>query len=188
MGIQNDQLYQHGRAITNSANRVQLVTLPKKGNKKLTHHDIDHDLNGLLWCGLAAISAVTGVKTSRIRDLVKRYRKNPQSPVTGTNEYEVEYVLKHLGYQMENACYYGGKDQSTRPSLSKWLDETRKLRVNDVAYLIAFRPCKSDPNWHWGVVQNGLYLCTFTNQWVELKKAPWRRRKIEHVFAIKRVK
>lgn len=188
MSIHKDQPYLHGLSLTNSANRVHLVTLPKKGKKTLTNHEIDHDFNGLLWCGLAVISALTGVPTSTARDLVKSFRKNPQSIVTGTTEYDVDYVLKRLGYKMEYCCLYGGKEKNAQPTLSRWLEETKKERVPDVGYLISFVKTKNDPSGHWGLILNGRYICSFSQTWVELKKAPFRRRKIDNVFAIQRVK
>ncbi len=188
MSILKDQPYLHGQSLTNSANRVHLVTLPKKGKKPITNHEVTHDFNGLLWCGLAAIGAVTGVPTSVIRDLIKKFRKNPLSPVTGTTEYEVEYAFKKLGYSMSYCCLYGGKEKNAQPTLSRWLEETKKERVDNVAYLISFTPSTRDPSGHWGVILNGQYICSFSQTWVELDKAPFRRRKIDNVFAVRRVK
>jgi hypothetical protein len=185
MSIRKDSRYLHGLALTYLADKVEIVTLPKKAKKGLTRYPIQHDANGKAWCGLAAVSALTGETTSVVRDLIRKYRKNPSSRVIGTNEFEIEYVLKKLGYRMDHAYLYGGRAKSAKPTFKQWLEETEGERQADIAYLISFiREGGNDA--HWGLIIDDHYICSITLDWFTLDIVPFKRRHIDQVFAIHR--
>lgn len=60
-------------------------------------HPIQHDLPGALWCGPAAIAALTGFPTSLIHRLVKNDREVGRA-VKGMYPGEAWRVLRQLGY------------------------------------------------------------------------------------------
>jgi ketosteroid isomerase-like protein len=168
------------------ANKAEVVILPLPGKKPMTHWLINHDCSGQLWCGPAVISALTGEPTSVARDLVKKYRKDPVALVQGTSEEEIEFALDRLGYKLEHAYLYGGRDWQNKPTFSHWLHKTTKERVDNVGYLISLSGTKVNNAGHWALVMNGVYICSFTSYWVTLEKARFRKRKVEAVYAVRK--
>lgn len=185
MSIRRDSRYLQGLALTYLADKVEVVTLPRKAKKTLTRYLIQHDANGKCWCGLAAVSALTGEPTSKVRDLIRKFRKNPSSRVIGTNEFEIEFALRKLGYKMSHAYLYGGKSKASKPTFSTWLDETFEERETNVAYLLSFVR-EGEDEAHWGLVVEDHYICSVTQYWVPLDRAPFKRRRLDQVFAIHR--
>lgn len=187
--LSNDNAFLDAWNLTNSASRVTVVTLPRKTNNPLTHHEIIHDQNGQLWCGPAAIAALTGATTQEITELIKKKRKKPSSPVVGTDPFELDYVFSKLKCRMTLAYLYGGKEEC-RPTVGRWLKDTAKERVPGIGYIIhmSSRPGDPEPYGHWGTVLDGYYICTNTKGWVPIEKAPFRRCRINAVFAVRKTR
>ncbi len=71
-----------------------------------TLHPIVHDIEGaMLWCGPAAIAAITGQPTSVIHRLVKIDRGNTKA-VRGMFHGELHRVMRRLGYEV-HTCVIG---------------------------------------------------------------------------------
>lgn len=63
-------------------------------------HPIKHDLPGaMLWCGPAAISAITGQPTSVVHEAIKQDRGN-RRPVRGVFHGELFRVMRRLGFEV----------------------------------------------------------------------------------------
>jgi hypothetical protein len=63
-------------------------------------HKIKHDLKSTLWCGPAALSAVTGEPTSRIHGIIKGLRGNDK-PIIGVRNSELVKAARILGFELE---------------------------------------------------------------------------------------
>lgn len=185
--VNNDAMFNQAFALTLLSDQVALVRLPRKPKKAIVKHDIEHTANGMLWCGPAAVSALTGACTATIRDLIKKYRKNPSTPVTGTRIEDLEYALLRLGHKVENAYLYGGK-QEARPTFSQWMKDTEDERIDGLAYLISVSGPKKDNCGHWAVIVDNEYICSHTGKWVPLDKAKFKRRRVDEVYVVRRVK
>lgn len=187
MGLKKDQKHSRGIELQGHTDRLVLVKIPKKGKKRLRHHEVVHDLDGLMWCGLATISALTGEPTSVARDLIKKARKNPATKVTGTTVYELEFAFKRLGYSMEQAYMYAGNTADALPTFRKWLRETKGERPENVGYLILFEEDSENPERHWGVILHDRYICSNTEKWVSLRRAPFKDRPISEAYVVRKV-
>lgn len=183
MRLKQDKMYEEGWDLTFLTDRVTLVRLPKKVTKPLTHHEVLHDKEGLLWCGPAVISALTGVSTYDITELIKKHRKNPAALVRGTNPEELEYVLVKLKHAMECQAIYGGKVEN-RPTLGRWLKE--KGRQPGLGYIVHISGQPDDPGGHWCVVLDDQFFDSFTKVWVHIDKAPHRRCRVNCVFTVRK--
>ncbi len=180
MGVRKNRQFHKTIDVVESFRKAEVVNLPHKG-QPLTHHEILHNAKSKLWCGPAAVAAVTGASTTDIHKLIKKYRKNPHTKITGTMLYEVEYAFEKLGYDMNMAYLYG---EDSRPTLSQWLKKTKRERVRDVAYLVGLAGPEGGPGGHWVIIMNARYICSVSEDWKPLGKAMFRGRKIDGIFAI----
>lgn len=187
MSLKKDAVFVQINNLDLTSDQLTLVRLPKKPRKNVNKFDIEHDHEGSLWCGPAAVSAITGASTSAIRDLVKKYRKNAASVVSGTTVEELEYVFKKLGYRMEVAYVYGGK-RGQGPTLKEWIADTEGERVPGLGYLIGIAGERGKYCGHWAMILNEEYVCSNTIKWVPLNKAKYRRRRVDQVFTVRKVK
>lgn len=180
--LTKDPLFSAG--LTHSASRVNIVTLPRKTNKPLTHHDIDQDQQGKLWCGPAVVAALTGATPTQIHELVRKDRKKPGSPVTTTDCDELQYAFSKLGYRMSWAYLYEGQEEQ-RPTFGRWLRDTAKERVPGIGYVVRITDAR-EPGGHWVVVLDGFYICNHTAKWVPIEKALFKRCRVHAVFAVRK--
>lgn len=183
--LNNDATFIQGEALTYLSDKVHLVRLPRKPKKPAKKFEIQHTASGMLWCGPAAVAAITGACTATVRDLIKKYRRDKSAPITGTNDLEMEYALNRLGYKMEYAYLYGGK-RETRPTFSQWLKETKNERVEGLGYLISLAGEKGRGCGHWALILDDEYVCSHTVRWVPLTKAKFKRRRVDGVYVIRR--
>lgn len=179
--LSKDPLFTAG--LTQPASRVSIVTLPRKTNKPLTHHEITQDQQGHLWCGMAVVCGLTGATATEVRDLVRKARKNPQSPVTTIDCDELQFAFTKLGYRMSWAYLYEGEDK--RPTFGRWLKDTQKERVPGIGYIVRITDAR-EPGGHWVVVLDDYYLCNHTAKWVPIEKALFKRCRIHMAFAVRK--
>lgn len=185
--LKQDMTFVQADALTFLADEVTLVRLPRKPKKLVNKYPIQHDMDGLVWCGPAAVSAITGATTTQIRDLIRKHRKDPTHRVLGTTAEDLEYALRKLGHQVEYSYMYGGK-LDVAPTLSQWIKETADERHEGLAYLISLQGEKKENCGHWAVILNDEYICSMTQKWVPLDKAKFKRRRVDTVYTIRRVK
>lgn len=179
MSLKTDKKFQNILDIARQNEWSVVVKKPRKG-KPLTHFEIEHTSKNRLWCGPAAVAAITGSDTETINNLVRKYRKEPKSRVMGTTIYELEYAFAKLGFPMQYAFLYSA---GACPTFSEWIRQTKRHLVKDVAYLIGL---SKGNHGHWVVVMNGKYICSVSEEWRPLGKAMFRGYKVDGVFSIRR--
>lgn len=186
--VKNDPTFDLGYALSFVSDAVSVVRLPRKPKKKAKRHQIAHTAQGALWCGPAAVSAITGVDTKTIHDMIRKYRRKPRSRVTGTNAAELEYVLNKLGYTLEHTHMFGGRNLSLRPTFEDWIKATNEERPEGLAYLIGLRR-KDDPkeDAHWCVIFDDKYICSIQPRWISARRAMFKERHVDFVFAVRKL-
>lgn len=159
---------------------VRTVSIPKKHG--IARHKIDHDLDTLLWCGPAAVAALTGASTSEIRELIRDYREDGEARVDGTVDPEIAYVFDQLGYDMRLVYFCHAPMYKMAPTFARWLRDMP--RESHVGYLVGQRADGRKAG-HWCVVAGDWYLCSYSKAvWLPLDEAPRRRARIQSAYAI----
>jgi hypothetical protein len=142
---------------------------------------ITHDIKTALWCGPAAISAVTGRPTSEIMALA-RYVTGKQT-VKGLKVGALKAILNRLGYRTDEIFSAGlefcAGNPNWKPTLAKW------TRANAKAF--AKLPCIVLVTNHYVTVKGRTLIDTFVRDGAPLKKAPWRRARVARVLRDERV-
>lgn len=144
---------------------------------------INHDLKTALWCGPAAISAVTGAPTSQIVALAKKF--TGRQVIKGMNVYTLRQVLNALGYRTEEAysalrawTFERGSDLRD-PTLAKWTRENREK--------FSRLPCIVMTTSHYVTVKGRSFIDNHTKKPVPLSKAPWRRARVAQAWQVQKV-
>jgi len=184
MRIERDYTFLQGLALTHLVDEVYLKRYPKRPRKKLKRHNIDHDLDGLLWCGPAVVSAVTGAPTSEVKELIRKYRKKPTKPVRGTTDEELSYALEHYGCKLMQLELYGGL-RGGCPSFNEWIKETTGDRFAGLGYALIINGPETGP--HWVVILDDHYLCSNSNEWLPVSQALFKGSAVESVYEIRRL-
>jgi hypothetical protein len=149
-------------------------------------HPIKHDLPGTLWCGPAALSAVTGEPTSRIHDIIKKIRGNNR-PVKGVTNSELVKTAFVLGYTLEPIHDYfeewrkapcGSCPIQFKPTLARFVRQRRK-ELHD--------PVVINVTGHYVVVHGRTFVDNNVAGPVPLKKAPRRRCRVKKAFRAVRI-
>jgi hypothetical protein len=95
---------------------------------------IVHDLPGRLWCGPAAVAAVTGAPTSRVHAIIEAWRIARRGyagrGVRRTYAGELAYAVRELGFVA--TCYYASGDNPTFATFRR----SRSLAMRRVAYIV----------------------------------------------------
>lgn len=135
-------------------------------------HSVKHTNKSRLWCGLAAISAVTGIDTKTIAQCLRR---NGRKAVKGIRTSELVSALKALGTDAQSV-YVNGKP----PTLCAWARQNRQLFATAPVIVVAGR--------HFQVLQ-GIRLCdSFNPEPVLFSSLPaGRRRRVEAYVQILKV-
>jgi len=169
-----------GMKRTESIEVRRAVRVPKK--HAITRWEVEHDLDTQLWCGPAAVSAIAGVPTSIIREIIREYREDESARVEGTFDPEMVYAFDQLGFEMRLVYFCYAPLYKQAPTFARWLREMP--REPHVAYLIGQRGHGREPG-HWCLVAGDWYLCSYSKSvWMPLDKAPRRRARIESAYAI----
>jgi hypothetical protein len=140
-------------------------------------HTVKHDLRGKLWCGPAAISAITGRGTRTVRDAVQWHRGNYR-PVSSTKPSEVLAALELLGYGFQEVwncekSYFG------KPTLVQFVRHWRDELACGLPILCALTG-------HFVVLQGDLFVDSWTKTPVPFSDAPkqFRRRRVAYAWRI----
>lgn len=143
---------------------------------------ITHDIKTALWCGPAAISAVTGEPTSKIMELARYVTGKPT--VKGLSVGALKGVLSRLGYRVDDVysfgsvfCQTGGT--ATAPTLAKWTREN--------AATFSKLPCVVLVSNHYVTVKGRTLIDNHVPTGAPLKKAPWRRARVARVLRVEKV-
>jgi len=144
-------------------------------------HPIKHDLKTTLWCGPAALSAVTGRPTSEIVRVIKDIRKSTR-PVKGVRTSTLGLAAQRLGYKLESIwnLYFegpeGGMQRRKQPTLAAF---TRDFS----AYFQTF-PVIVNLTHHYVTIHKNTFVDNHVEQPVRLKKAPHRRCRVEGAWRV----
>jgi hypothetical protein len=136
-------------------------------------HTVKHDLRGKLWCGPAALSAITGLPTSAVRNAVQDLRHNVR-PVQSLSGSEALRVLEHLGFGAH--CLYSRDMYSTDFSTPTLVQFQRCWRN----YLNEPYPVLVNITGHFVVLQDNAFLDSWTKVPVPFADAGARVRR-KHV-------
>ena len=169
-----------GMKRTESVEVRRAVSVPKK--HAISRWDVEHDLDTQLWCGLAAVSCLSGTPTSVIRDIIRDYREDGSARIEGTFDPEMVYAFDQLGFEMRLVYFCYAPLYKEAPTFARWLREMP--RESHIAYLVGQRG-QGRKAGHWCVVQGDWYLCSYSKAvWMPLDKAPGRRARIESAYAV----
>lgn len=139
-------------------------------------HAVKHDLRGTrLWCGPAAISAVTGLPTSVIRDAVQLIRQD-RRPVQGMNRHLLIKTLAHLGFGAEHFWADYWFPDRRKPTLVQFQEHFRDH--------LDRMPVIVNITGHFVTLQGDLFVDAWTKKPVPFARAPFRRRKVTGAWRI----
>lgn len=141
---------------------------------------INHDLPGILWCGPAALSAVTGRPTSEIHAAIKAVRYSERA-VRGVHPRTLEKAAALLGVQLERILDYtfplpGSFYRSTPPTVAKFLRDHRAVVRNEVIILGLTS--------HYITVSGNSFVDNQVKTPILLRDAPGRRCRVEQVWKV----
>jgi hypothetical protein len=134
---------------------------------------IKHNMRSVLFCGPAAISAATGLRTSVVCDMVQRLRGN-QKPVTSMSGREVVDTVECFNFRAEGIwCPH---ISLANPTLVQFQRHFRDL--------ITPFPTIVNLKGHFVVLQGDHLVDTWTKAAVPFAQAPHRRRRVEYAWRI----
>ncbi len=152
---------------------------------------IKHDVKSKLWCGMGALSAVTGLPSSETKKIFQSFRRctyvnvyneygdcvgdKERAPVIkGISHPEMEKAFNLCGYNCALKEGYSSVPMKERPTLASYL---RGRKFKQSCYLI----CVTN---HYVVVKGNSFIDNHTRKPVPLSKAPWRRKRVKKVWLI----
>lgn len=141
-------------------------------------HDVVNDTKSRAFCGPTAVAAITGEPISRVRDAFRLVRHGAgwteydRAPsIMGTQDYEVQRVLRLLGY------VGSWRRIARQPTLAAYLEGRTGVERT--------HPCVVHVTGHWVAVSGWVFCDTFSNgQVVDADQAPGRRKRAKDVFVI----
>lgn len=148
---------------------------------------INHDLPGILWCGPAALSAVTGRPTSEIHAAIKAVRHSERA-VRGVSKNTLEKAAVLLGVCLvkifdayDPANYYGhhyGRPyvHPKGPTLAKFLRRNQGVVRNEAVIIVV--------TGHYVVVSGNTFVDNQVDAPTTLKNAPGRRRRVKYAWKV----
>src|SRR5688572_20955201 len=142
---------------------------------------IRNDIKTVLWCGPAAVAAVTDRPVSEVMALARHFtgKRSPKGMHPGT----LKAVLNALGYTTTEVFSAGlefcAGNPQWNPTLAKW------TRENAAVFRAA--PCIALVSNHYVTVQGRSLIDNHTKEMTPLKRAPWRRARVARVFQVNRV-
>lgn len=174
------------KLISEGMRRNERVEIKRQGDipkrAAVYRYEVEHDLDILPWCGLVAISCLTGTPTSIVRHIIRDYREDDSAVVQGTLDEEVIYAFDILGYSCSLVYFCHAPLYNQAPTMARWLREFE--RQSHIGYLIGQRGVGRKAG-HWCTVHSDQYCCPLTNyQWIDINKAPGRRQRMSSAYAI----
>lgn len=134
-------------------------------------YQIQHDNKSKLWCGPAAIAAVTGYPTSIITRMIRDVSGGPR--VTGTSNRELLIVMRRLGYVMVDQLL-GHRGQTL----------ANFCRLNRAHF--ARRPMIVNLTNHYVVLAGRRFVDNMRPDPVPISSAPLRRALVERAWTFER--
>ena len=149
-------------------------------------HEVKNDLTRL-WCGPAALSAISGKPASICQAAIAVERGSPTKIVRGVHHWEMCQALKTLGYNtiIENkfpSAPYGFPKEK-RLTVAALLRTRKDWAVTDpgkTMYLIT-------AGHHYMVVKGKKFVDSFTRTPTWIRQAPHRRKRVLRVWRVERI-
>ncbi len=137
-------------------------------------HSIKHNNASKMWCGPAAIAAVTGVDTKTITQIIRSVGN--KSRVKGVSNDDLLRALKVLGYEttlVDKAAF-----RWERETLCRWKKKNKaKLKT----------PVIVNVTGHYVVLHGDMFVDNHTKTPVRFSKAPHRRKLVKYAWSVKKV-
>lgn len=145
-------------------------------------HAINKDIKTTLWCGPAALAAITGKPVSHIMQTIKNC--TGMRRVQGMWESQLRKVALRYGISLETILQerdfypaYNGGVMKAKPTLAKWLRENKSVYAEHPVILTVGH--------HFVTVHGRRLIDNHTMKPVSLKSAPHRRARVRHVMVAK---
>ena len=139
-------------------------------------HSVNRVKGGNRWCGPAVISAVTRCTTDDAAKAI-RYHSG-QRAVMGCYTEDLKRALRsHWGVDSKKVCGYRFTPPSQRPTLAKWLRDSKDIRTSGRVFLVI-------AGHHFQLVSGRRYVCSQTTDVVSVRAAPHRRARVEEVWEL----
>lgn len=142
-------------------------------------HPIQHDMTTRLWCGLAALSAVTGRPTSHACRAIQDVRGDWRSPVEGINVVTLVAAARRLGVKL--TCVWNYQDEAKSllaqsPTLAEFTREFSSLwrRVPAIVRLTG----------HYIMLEDGIFLDAHVPGPTPIRNAPGLGRRVKSVWRV----
>lgn len=137
-------------------------------------HPIKHDLKTTLWCGPAALAAITGRPTSEVVAAAKKI--SGKRRIKGMSNWLLKKTADALGFHLEakypnDATYL---KYLHKPTLARWARENKAL--------FADKPVIVNVTGHYVTVHGRSLIDNQTKKVVSLKRAPHRRCRVHVAF------
>lgn len=151
-------------------------------------HAIQHDLKTTLWCGPAALSAVTGKSTSHVHEAIRQsmnpaYRHKPIKGVSNTILVRAAEllgceVIAHFSFVNELRLNYGRIGFNPKPpTLAKFCRDHRELLRSEILII--------NITGHYVTVSGRSFIDNHTGKVVLLSSAPFRRARVQAAWIIR---
>lgn len=142
-------------------------------------HAVKHDYKAALWCGPAALSAITGKSTKVCRDAVRKVYEVKQgckrAPIKGVKNWEMCDALRLLGYRvMEVDTFYA--PMLSRPTLARYLRRRKGITTTATLLINVTR--------HYVVVRGRKFVDNTQPNPVFIGAAKGRRKRVRFVWMI----
>lgn len=156
-------------------------------------HEIKHDLKTVLWCGPAALSAVTGKPTSYVVQAIRQsvnpaYRNKPVKGISNeilrrAGELLGCEMVKHFDYAMEHRNMFN----APRPLFQtvKWNPPTLAKFCRDHKELLRHEILIINITGHFVTVSGRSFIDNHTGKPVPLSKAPFRRARVHVAWIVR---
>lgn len=135
---------------------------------------IKHDLKTTLWCGPAALAAITGEPTSRVMAALKQ--ATGRGRVMGVYNHELRKAGAILGVRFD-AIPTPCVPKAEQPTLARWLRENKQRYAENPVVITVTN--------HFVTVQGRSFIDNHTKKPVSLKKAPHRRCRVVQAMIAK---
>ena len=136
-------------------------------------HPIQHDLPGPVYCGPAALSAITGLPTSRCQRAIQEANEDPR-PVEGTNIFSMALAARRLGFRL--VCVWEEWGYQRSVSFATF------CRKN--AYLWKTRPVLVRFTGHYSLVEGRFFLDAHVPGFTPIHRAPHQRRVVMSAWKV----
>ncbi len=135
-------------------------------------HTVSSKRTNRIYCGPAAISAVSGRSIECAESWINYYRNaRLDKVVVGSYSTELIAALHELGYRSKRTEVYDSKNS---PTLAAWL----RKRSNRNAMVIVVLTS------HFVVVKGNKFVDNFTMNPVFIRKAPHRRSRVKEIISV----